>query len=94
MLSYFGSRDCLVHWKDLECHFVEPIVNVVPSDFTGQNRLDLLVTMKNDNGKFTIVLAKGGSTDLKCKDREQILTDVHSEPFVLGNFQCFTFLIF
>ena len=86
MLSLFGDRDCLINWTGLECPFTEPIVNLVPSDFTGQNRLDLLVTVKEVNkGTFKIYLASGGSTDLNCSNMNDILTDVLSEPFVLGN---------
>lgn len=89
VLTYFGSRNCLTIWPELQCDFRQIIVNIVPSDFTGQSRLDLLVTVKNENAKkneqlFRIFLASGGPEDKKCDQRKQLLENALSEPFVLG----------
>lgn len=57
------------------------------SDFTGSNHLDWLVTLQTGYQKYDIILVYGTflSDIFECNNHQTLFTDVHSQPFVIGN---------
>ncbi|XP_065349820.1 T-cell immunomodulatory protein [Cloeon dipterum] len=78
-----GPKEPVMSASNLTCRFERKVTSVVPGDFDGDAKMDLLVTTTQEKGNTSVYVLWGAENSLLCPDEQQPLAVTWDQPLVL-----------